>query len=904
VGRESHLEREAARLQAEIATLEQQVRDHDLRDHQLFQNALNGVAYCKMIYEEGHPVDFLYLEVNDVFYTITELGPVTGKRASEVIPGIQQSDPELIEIYGKVASTGVATRFERYVVAMSEWFSVSVYCPRSEHFVAVFEITTERKLTEAKLIASEERFRTLFDQSSEAIMIACLETRQNRYANPAALQLFGYTLAELRARGVADIAPPAELQRVLAEFEAIASGRQTLSSDVPCLRKDGTVVYADITATLLTIDGEPMVAGFFRDVTERRRAARALAASEARYHRLFEAAGDGIVIVDAATGLIEDVNPSLLVLTGRPRMELIGQPVEVLDLSDPANRVQGADPEGVYSELSLRAPDGTVRSVERSSATYSDGDHELVRYTFRDITERTRAVAEQGRLAMAIAQASDAMCITDTHHDIVYVNPAFEAVTGYALAEVIGRNPRLLKSGIQDAAFYKALHATIESGHVWRGRLVNRRKDGTLYTQDGAISPVRDRDGTVTSFVSVARDVTEELELQAKFLQAQKMEAVGRFAGGVAHDFNNMLSVVLSYVELIAEDLRSDDPMRADVDEIKQAALRASQLTRQLLAFSRQQVLEPKVLCVDEVVGGTEKMLRRLLNADIEITILPTSRRLNIRADEGQLVQVLMNLAVNASDAMLGGGKLTIEMTAVDLDDADLAGHDARPGPYVLLAVADTGVGMAAETRARIFDPFFTTKQPGKGTGLGLATVFGIVKQSGGHLQVVSEPGAGTTFKIYFPEVDTEPESVRPEEVSTVSPRGHATILLVEDDDQVRPLAAEILRRAGYAVELASSAGEAILIGEQHPARIDLLLTDVVLPRMGGQQLAARLVSMRPAMKVLFMSGYTGDVVREHGVLETAGAFLQKPLTPALLIRKVQEILARSGSGSIQIPTL
>jgi signal transduction histidine kinase/ActR/RegA family two-component response regulator len=422
--------------------------------------------------------------------------------------------------------------------------------------------------------------------------------------------------------------------------------------------------------------------------------------------------------------------------------------------------------------------------------------------------------------------------------------------------------------------------------------LVNRKKDGTVYSEDATISPVRDADGTITSYVAVKRDLTAALALEARFLQAQKMEAIGRLAGGVAHDFNNVLSVILSHAELIADDLEPDAPLRADIEEIRTAAVRATELTRQLLAFSRQQVLEAKVLDLGQTVAGTERMLRRMLGADVELTVLSASGLWGVKADPGQIEQILMNLAVNARDAMPRGGRLTIETTNVrlDEDDASVPG-EVRAGQFVMLSVSDTGIGMDSATLARVFEPFFTTKELGKGTGLGLATVFGIVRQSGGHISAHSEPGKGATFKVYFPRVSGSADVRSSQRPAPEALRGTETILLVEDDNQVRAVARGILRRNGYVVLEAQNGGEALLICEQHGSEIHLLLTDVVLPRMSGPQLAERLASLRPEMKVLFMSGHTSDAVSQHGVLDSAAAYLQKPLTPTSLTTKVRAVL-------------
>ncbi len=382
---------------------------------------------------------------------------------------------------------------------------------------------------------------------------------------------------------------------------------------------------------------------------------------------------------------------------------------------------------------------------------------------------------------------------------------------------------------------------------------------------------------------------------EAQLRHAQKMEAVGRLAGGVAHDFNNILSAVLSYTSLVLDDLPANDPLREDIEEIEQAGQRGAELTKQLLAFSRQQVLAPRAVDVNQILGAIENMLRRLLGADVELTLLPAPAVGTIVADPGAVEQILLNLAVNARDAMPSGGKLTIETRNVELDEEYARDHlGVKPGPYVMLAVSDTGTGMDKETQARIFEPFFTTKDKDKGTGLGLSTIFGIIKQSAGHIWLYSEPGSGATFKIYLPRVESEPEDGATPPPPDSS-RGNETILLVEDDDQVRNVACSILRRRGYRVLATTNAGEALLACEQHTATIHLLLTDVVMPRMNGRQLAERLAKLRPGMKVLFMSGYTDEAVMQHGVLESEVAYLQKPITPEALAQKVRQVLgARS----------
>jgi len=536
--------------------------------------------------------------------------------------------------------------------------------------------------------------------------------------------------------------------------------------------------------------------------------------------------------------------------------------------------------------------DGARRTGEASLADFRDryGRPRLV-VGITDTTEIRAAEAEEEKLLRAIEQAGDAIVITDPAGVIQYVNPAFEKVTGYSKAEVLGRNPNLLKSGQHDAEFYRRMWEAISSGKTWESRMVNRRKDGALYTEQAVVSAVRDQEGRIVNYVAVTRDITGALKLEEQFHQAQKMEAIGHLAGGVAHDFNNLLTAIKGYCSLAAKTLPAGTQARDDLGEIMAAADKASSLTAQLLAFSRRQIMEPKVVDLNQVIGGMTKLLLRLIGEEVKLSTRLVNAPCLAKVDPGQIEQVILNLVVNARDALHGPGEIVLETClcegAVDLPpDRSLR----NAGRLACVRVRDNGCGMTETVRGNIFDPFFTTKPEGKGTGLGLSVVFGIVKQSGGDIVVESSPGKGSVFSVCFP---LAPAPARPAPVTESRPLtgGTETVLLAEDEESLRRLGERILKAAGYTVLAAASGKEALELAEKRGRRVDLLLTDVVMPGMTGPELSKELADREICSKTLFMSGYTDEAIVKHGVLEPGVAFIYKPFAADALADKVRQVL-------------
>jgi len=506
-------------------------------------------------------------------------------------------------------------------------------------------------------------------------------------------------------------------------------------------------------------------------------------------------------------------------------------------------------------------------------------------------------------LNSAVEQAKESILITDAELDlpgprIVFVNPAFTRMTGYSAEDVIGKTPRILQGPRTDRDLIKLLRETLEAGGTFQGETINYRKDGTEFDLDWQIAPIRSPEGKTTHFIAIQRDVTEHKQFEARMLQSQKMETIGRLAGGVAHEFNSILTAIIGKSEYLADQLSATESLARDARDIRSAAERAATLTRQLLAYGRKQILQPEILDLDKTLLQMRGALQHVLGKNVSIRISSLAQVNTVKIDPGQIEQVIINLAMNAADAMPNGGSFALETANVTLDEEYV--HPVpglKAGDYVMLAVSDTGTGMSNEVKARAFEPFFTTKAVGEGTGLGLSTCYGIVKQSNGHINLYSEKARGTTFRIYLPQFDGQPETLRVINRSRDLPGGTETILVAEDDPDFLEMTASLLRRLGYTVHTAFNGVEALNLKSQRDiGRIDLLLTDLIMPHMSGKELADRVRAIYPGTRILFTSAYTENAAIQQGILDGGIKLLQKPFTPSALARKVRETLDTTSS--------
>ena len=819
-------------------------------------------------------------------------GPRIGEATTETDRRIMESGvPEMVE---ETIQTG-----DGYRVHL---FSKAPFRDRDGRIAGI--VSSVKDITERKR-AEDARFRHVFEQAYDGIYVVSAD---NRYldVNERGLTLLGYTRDELLRMSVADVLVPQDVARLAAELPQMMAG-------VPYLavwdhaRKDGSIFPGEVSARRLN---DHSYMAIVRDLTDRRQAEEAQREAHDRLAKIV-ATAPGIVCSfrlrpDGSTCLPFG-GERIAAHYGIPLARLTEDAAPFLALTHPddLDRLWESVVESARHlspwrrEWRVRHPAGGERWIECQSVPLREPDGSTLWHGVAvDVTERRRAEAALRealeREHQAVSAGDVGLWDWDLRSNRVRYSQEWKRQIGYADDEISDDftewQTRVHPDDLDRSL--NAVQAFLASARLkYEIEFRFRHKDGSYRHILARGSVVRDEQGQPTRMLGSHVDVTERTELQAQFLQAQRMESVGRLAGGVAHDFNNLLTVINGTAELAMEGLREGDPLRDDLDAILQAGQRGAMLTRQLLAFSRKQVLQPTVLDLNAAIADMQKMLTRLIGEDVALSFTPMKELGRVRADPGQIEQVLMNLAVNARDAMPRGGTMTIATANVDLDETCA---DLRPsvvaGPYVMISVSDTGIGMDQATQTRIFEPFFTTKGTGKGTGLGLSTVYGIVTQSGGHVGVYSEVGKGTSFRIHLPRVDAVAEPDRSTQSGSAE-RGSETILLVEDDETLRRLAERALKSAGYRVLVAASGGEALLLLERFDGPVHLLLTDVVMPGMSGRELADRLRETGRDMRVLFSSGYTDDVILHHGVLNDQTHFISKPYSVAALTRKVSDVL-------------
>ena len=767
-----------------------------------------------------------------------------------------------------------------------------------KYIIGTIRDITKSKQAEEALRESEERFRQFSEATFEGIAIH--EGGVLIEANKQFFKMFGYEPSEMIGRQIIpSLVPPESMERIMIRL----SSADAKSYEELLIRKDGTRFPVEIKAKQGKYKGRMVRIVACRDVSVQRQAEKAVLESEQRFRELFNNISNGVMVYEAVDNgrdfIISDVNKAGEDIGKVKKEDIVEKSVvevfpgvKEIGLIDVFKRVW-KNGKSEYIPASLYKDERVDAWMENYVYKLPSGEIIAV---YTDISKRKNAelkLIESEQLYRTFFEASvDGILIADTEtKEFKYANPALCKMLGYSEEEFNAM-------GVEDIHQKESLEYVISEFVAQAKGEKTLAQDIPCLRKDGAIIYM---DINTTSAlidgrkcnIGFFRDITEHRQLEEQLRQSQKMEAVGQLAGGVAHDFNNLLTAMLGYSEMLIADPGLNDSQRKYIEEIKKASERAASLTQQLLAFSRKQILKPKILNINILVTDIKKMLHRLIGEDIHLISKLDSKLGVIKADPGQVEQVIMNLVVNARDAMPKGGKLTIETQNVYLDEEYSKAHaDVQPGWYVMLAVSDTGHGMDEETKEHIFEPFFTTKEKGKGTGLGLSTIYGIVKQSGGYVWVYSELNKGTSFKIYFPRIDEVEKEDEKKFKDKKSLKGSETILIVEDEEMVRDLIYESLKIFGYDLIEAENGKKALQVCKKDSEKpIHLLITDVIMPDMGGSELAKKLEKLEPDMKVLYMSGYTDNAIVHHGVLDEGVAFLQKPFSPKVLAQKVREIL-------------
>ncbi len=765
-------------------------------------------------------------------------------------------------------------------------------------------VEESRHFAQQHMRESEEKFRAIFNGVSDAVFIHDIDTAEILTVNDTMCKMYGFEQDEIKNITLKDISsgvPPYTLE------EAGILLKKALSEEVSVFEwqakhKSGKIFWIEVNMKKVHIAGIDRIVVVARDITERKISEKALLESENKYRSLLNQLPVGIYRRQfQEDGRMILANPAVYKMFGYDTFEEFARNPLPNFYLDPSkfkefNKLLIEQGKVDNFDLPLKKKDGTplyckiwATLVKGPTINYVDG-------ILVDISAQKKALEENTRLARAIEQASEVVIITDIEGTMQYVNPAFEKTSGFSRKEAIGQNPRILKSGEHEPEYYEALWNTILSGKIWKSQVINKKKDGTLYTEEVEISPIRDEDGNITNFVSVNHDITRELELEGQIRQSQKMEAIGQLAGGVAHDFNNMLQVIAGYTELTQDILGEGNPARKTLDHVAKASERATALVRQLLAFSRRETLQLKQIDLNDLTSGLLKMIRRIIGEHIELSFHPGADLQILQADPGQVEQILLNLCVNARDAMPEGGKLSIETENMQLSKEYCQIHaEAQEGNYVAINVSDTGKGIPKDIRDRIFEPFFTTKAVGEGTGLGLSTVYAITKRHGGFINLYSEEGMGTVFKIYLPANKDQNSTIEAEKQRQYKELKGAgeTILLAEDDEQVRELAELILEQAGYNIITAVDGENAIEKFSKYNKDLDLVILDVVMPKKSGRMVHDHIRKTHPDLPIVFASGYSHDMLDTGHLPEEGYRLVRKPFDQSGLLIAIQEAMSK-----------
>jgi PAS domain S-box-containing protein len=758
------------------------------------------------------------------------------------------------------------------------------------------EARVERAETETELAtqASELDYRRLFEAAQDGILILDVNTGRITDVNPYLFQLLGFSRGEMVGKTIGELYPFKNIESNQAMLQRLQQQGHVHYKTLPLETRDGRHISVEFVSNVYEAGDKQLIQCNIRDITERLHAESATALLAA----IVESSDDAIIGKDL-NGIITSWNTGAEKILGYSAAEMVGNSIMRLipaDRQEEEKQIVGKIQCGEsvqHFETVRQAKDGRFINVSVTVSPIKDSTGAVIGASkvAHDITATKQAEearrASETRYRTLFEYAPDGILIADSESNYVDANTSICQMLGYTHDELIGLNASNIVTLAEFPHIGPAL-STIKAESNYHREWQFRRKDGSVFPAE--VIATKMPDGNLLAMID---DITERKRLEAQFIQAQKMEVIGNLAGGVAHDFNNMLGVIMGYGEIIMTKLSAESPVRDDVEQIQHAAERALGLTRQLLVFSRKQAVQPVVLNLNATLESLDKMLRQLIDEDIDLQIVPGKELARIKADSGYIGQVLMNLVVNARDAMPNGGKLTIETSNVTLDANYTHTHpEVTSGDYVMLGVSDTGTGMTDEVKTHLFEAFFTTKPLGKGTGLGLATCQTIVQQSGGHMDVYSEVGKGTAFKIYFPRVE-QPLGIKVDPIQTGPlPRGTETLLVVEDEPSVRHLACGALQAQGYQVLSATNGQDGLRSAREHtgPA-IRLVITDVIMPQMGGKVMADWLKTTYPDLKILFTSGYTDDAIADHGVLDPGVAFLPKPYTLATLTRKVRELL-------------